>query len=540
VAFDGDADYRIHTHWINAGAGLCACAEPITANRERLQFMIRNMLYPVSLRSRLYAILTSLVLLTMIGGLVMVWYTYRIDRLLNTIIDRNMAAYQAAEALETALVNQKGFVSYYFLDGDPDWIRQLGEYRQIFSQSLETSRRLAENRSQRAVIKKIETEYSKYIIRKDQVIVCYKAGKRDLGAKFHQAVRKQFFIILELCKQYKQVHVRQIVAAREKSSIQAAKLRAIAWLAMLLEFMLGGILIFILVFRILGPLQKLAREADRERAPEKSADEINALSRSVRELIENVDSTQDELEKSREHLLQAEKLALVGKLAAGMAHSIRNPFTSVKMRLFSLSRTLKLNVTQKEDFDVISEEIRHVDTIVQNFLEFSRPPKLQIQPVSPSTVVDAALQLLKHRLKSYDVSVQVVRKKMLPEIQGDPEQLKEVLVNLVVNACEAMTNGGKIIIHEEERFVQPLSRLAVIRVIDDGPGISESIRDKVLQPFFTTREDGTGLGLSIASRIIEEHGGWMDVISENGRGATFIITLPVKEADFEHHSDHRR
>ncbi len=210
------------------------------------------------------------------------------------------------------------------------------------------------------------------------------------------------------------------------------------------------------------------------------------------------------------------------------------------MRLFSLSRTLKLNVTQKEDFDVISEEIRHVDTIVQNLLEFSRPPKLQIQPVSPSTVVDAALQLLKHRLKSYDVSVQVVRKKMLPEIQGDPEQLKEVLVNLVVNACEAMTNGGKIIIHEEERFVQPLSRLAVIRVIDDGPGISESIRDKVLQPFFTTREDGTGLGLSIASRIIEEHGGWMDVISENGRGATFIITLPVKEADFEHHSDHRR
>ncbi|MBW2593355.1 MAG: histidine kinase [Deltaproteobacteria bacterium] len=496
------------------------------------------MLYPVSLRSRLYAILTSLVLLTMIGGLVMVWYTYRIDRLLNTIIDRNMAAYQAAEALETALVNQKGFVSYYFLDGDPDWLRQLGEYRQIFSQSLETSRRLAENRSQKAAIKKIEAEYSKYVIRKDQVIVCYNAGKRDLGVKFHHAVRKQFFIILELCKQYKQVHVRQIVAAREKSSIQAAKLRAIAWLAMLLEFMLGGILIFILVFRILGPLQKLAREADRERVPEKSADEINALSRSVRELIENVDSTQDELEKSREHLLQTEKLALVGKLAAGMAHSIRNPFTSVKMRLFSLSRTLKLNVTQKEDFDVISEEIRHVDTIVQNFLEFSRPPKLQIQPVSPSTVVDAALQLLKHRLKSYDVSVQVVRKKMLPEIPGDPEQLKEVLVNLVVNACEAMTNGGKIIIHEEERFVQPLSRVAVIRVIDDGPGISESIRDKVLQPFFTTREDGTGLGLSIASRIIEEHGGWMDVISENGRGATFIITLPVKEADFEHHSDH--
>ncbi len=500
--------------------------------------MIRNMLYPISLRSRLYVILTSLLLLTMIGGLVMVWYTHRIDGLLSTIIERNLAAYQSAEALETALVNQKGFVSYYFLDGDPDWLRQLGEYRQIFKQSLETSRRLTENEGQKAAIENIASEYDQYIVSKDQVIALYKAGQRDMGARFHKSVRKQFFTVLESCKQYKLVHIRQIITMREKSSRQAAKLRAIAWLAMLFEVILGSMLLFILVFRILEPLQKLAREADRARMPEKSSDEINALSRSVRELIENVDSTQDELAKSREHLLQAEKLALVGKLAAGMAHSIRNPFTSVKMRLFSLSRTLRLNVTQKEDFDVISEEIRHVDTIVQNFLEFSRPPKLQIQQVSPSTVVDAALQLLKHRLKSYDVNVEVVRKKLLPEISGDLEQLKEVLVNLMVNACEAMTGGGKIIIHEEEGFAGPLSRVAVIRVMDDGPGIPESIRDKVLQPFFTTREEGTGLGLSIASRIIEEHGGWIDLISENGQGTTFVITLPVKEVDLGHRSDH--
>ena len=137
--------------------------------------------------------------------------------------------------------------------------------------------------------------------------------------------------------------------------------------------------------------------------------EIKALSRAVRGLIEDVDQTHCELEKSREHLLQAEKMALVGKLAAGMAHSIRNPFTSVKMRLFSLGRTLELTDTQKEDFDVISEEIRHIDTIVQNFLEFSRPPKLKMQPISPSAVVDLALQLLEHRLKSYDVNVKVIR-----------------------------------------------------------------------------------------------------------------------------------
>jgi len=218
---------------------------------------------------------------------------------------------------------------------------------------------------------------------------------------------------------------------------------------------------------------------------------------------------------------------LVGKLAAGMAHSIRNPFTSVKMRLFSLSRSLKLTDTQKEDFDVISEEIRHVDTIVQNFLEFSRPPKLKIQSVSPSVVVDQAITLLKHRLKSYNVEVTIEREQYLPEIEADPEQIKEVIVNLVVNACEAMERGGSIVIREQELVTVSKEKTAVIRLSDNGPGIPESIRDKVLQPFFTTKEEGTGLGLSIAVRIIEEHHGRLDIEKNQEGGATFIISLPI-------------
>jgi len=98
--------------------------------------------------------------------------------------------------------------------------------------------------------------------------------------------------------------------------------------------------------------------------------------------------------------LQSEKMALVGKLAAGTSHSIRNPLTSVKMRLFSLSRSLDLDGDQKEDFDVISKEIGHIDNIVQNFLEFSRPPRLELQSVSLSDIVDQTVRLLRHRLES--------------------------------------------------------------------------------------------------------------------------------------------
>jgi signal transduction histidine kinase len=246
-------------------------------------------------------------------------------------------------------------------------------------------------------------------------------------------------------------------------------------------------------------------------------------------LIEDVDHTKTELERSQEHLLQSEKLAAVGRLAAGMAHSIRNPLTSVKMRLFSMGRSLDLSTTQKEDFDVISEEIRHIDNIVQNFLEFSRPPKLKMQTISPSDVVDMALQLLRHRLESYGAGVKLHRPRRLPEVVADPEQLKEVLVNLLINACEATGAGGRIVISEQEDSIQPLGRVVVIRVNDNGPGVSEAIQDRLFEPFVSTKEEGTGLGLSIAARIIEEHGGQLNLNSTEGRGATFTIVLPCKE-----------
>jgi signal transduction histidine kinase len=193
-----------------------------------------------------------------------------------------------------------------------------------------------------------------------------------------------------------------------------------------------------------------------------------------------------------------------------------------------LSRSLNLSGTQKEDFDVISEEIGHIDTIVQNFLEFSRPPKLKMQPVSPSTVVDTAIQLLCYRLESYNVDATIHRDKKLPAIDADPDQLKEAIVNLIVNACEAMTGGGTIDIHERVLAAAPNRQDAEIRISDSGPGIAPAAVNKVFDPFFTTKEDGTGLGLSIVSRIIQEHGGRVGLYSEEGRGTTFTIVLPVK------------
>ena len=387
----------------------------------------------LSLRLKIYLILTSFVFVTLLGAGVMFWYTYKIEGVFNHLIEKDIAAFQSAEALESALVNQKGFVTYYFLDRDPDWLRQLGEYRQIFKQKLYDTKELSEEETQKKIVNNIEKEYNVYIELKDSVIGYYQAGESEKGAILHKEVRKRFSAILDLCNEYKNLHKNRIIQAKQESHNEAVNLRFFSISGLLTIIVLVIAMAFFLINNILRPVDRLIIEAGREVKSGSTdgsvykEDEIKVLAESVRDLIDDIDYTHTELEKSREHLQQAEKMALVGKLAAGMAHSIRNPFTSVKMRLFSLGRSQNMAETQKDDINVISEEIKHIDTIVQNFLEFSRPPKLKIQRVSPSVVVDLALQLLVHRLKSYDVTVEVIRKKPLPEINADPEQLKEVL-----------------------------------------------------------------------------------------------------------------
>ena len=497
------------------------------------------MLQKIDLRYKLYLALGSLGAISLLGGVVMIWYTFQMQHLLTDITEKNLAASQAASALETALVNQKGFVTYYFLDGNPEWLDQFDQTRQEFKKRLNDARFLAQNEHQMTAVGQIELQFENYMRVKDQVIAYYKQGDRERGAKLHRQVREQFEQILSLCEDYKNSQTESIRHAQAKHAREARRLRYIALMAVILSAGLVILISWIIARQIIRPIAILLDSATQRVHIDRSGNMVSALSNSVHGLIRNTDQIQQELEKSREHLVHAEKLAMVGKLAAGMAHSIRNPFTSVKMRLFSLNRSLKLTATQKEDFEVISQEIKHIDTIVQNFLEFSRPPKLIMQRVSPSTIVDTTLQLLAHRLKSYNANVRLVRKTQLPRVVADPEQIKEVLVNIMINACEAMVEGGTITIEEEVNGTRHSGQVC-IRITDSGPGISPADSEKIFLPFFTTKDDGTGLGLSIAKRIMDEHGGTLFQSSPAGGGACFAMTLPIPmEKNREHDSNHR-
>ncbi|MEF2144664.1 MAG: ATP-binding protein [Desulfovibrionaceae bacterium] len=489
-----------------------------------------------SLRLRIFTLLFALVLVAALWSGFTLWSNSRTQALVVKMVDQDMAALAAAQGLESDLVMQKGYATYYFLNNDEAWLTQLKTHRAAFERWLTRARKLARLPEALEVLGRIESEYLRYILNKDQVIGLYQQGEREAGSRLHWEVRRQFESLYSLCEEFKRLHEENIREAGEQYKQQARLVAAMSWTAMPLALILGLLLGVLLLRRVLDPIRRLAAEGGGfcELPPGRIMDEVKALSSRMENLVQDMDQTHSKLVQSQEHLMQTEKLAMVGKLAAGVAHSIRNPLTSVKMRLFSLERSLSMNEHQREDFEVISEEIAHLDTIIRNFLEFSRRPKLKFQQVSPSDVVDTTLELLRHRLESGGVEVRLARGRKLPTVNADPDQIKEVLANLILNACEAMGPGGTITIMEERGVVEPLGKVALIRLDDTGPGIPENLHEQVFEPFFSTKEEGTGLGLAIAKRIMEEHGGWLNLRPGSGKGAGFVLVLPCRSEEVWH------
>jgi signal transduction histidine kinase len=486
------------------------------------------MIIKLSLKTQIYLIITILMITISVCAIVIMIYTQRLESLITSIIKEDLVAFKVAESMEVALVNHKGFVTYYFLDKNPDWLRKIGEYRQEFKERLQDARKINNTSAQKKILDLIEVNYKKYIVQKDQIIQLYNQGEIEQGRELHKFVRRWFFQIIDYCESYKNSFSEQIKQSSVKSYKQANRLRGFVILGLVVTVLMGFSIVFILITKIWNPLKKLTKQIHSSPDPNSDKqDEVESFQHDVQGLIYNVGEKEKELEQNREHLIQKEKLALVGKLASGMAHSVRNPLTSVKMRLFSLGRTIEFDQSQREDFDVIGEEIQHVDNIVQNFLEFSRPPRLKTQKISPSEIVDQTLEILEQRLQHYEVVVSVKRGLILPEIKVDPEQFREALVNLIINACEAIGKGGKININEVIDIGKNNIKQSIIGICDNGSGIPSEVRSAIFKPFFTTKDEGTGLGLSIVARIIEGHNGTICVRENKPTGTCFIITLPV-------------
>jgi len=237
-----------------------------------------------------------------------------------------------------------------------------------------------------------------------------------------------------------------------------------------------------------------------------------------------------ELNEAQARIIQSEKMAVVGTFASGLAHEIRNPLNSIALQLSILERRvapLPKGVTGeiKELVGVIREEVKRLDNLVGDFLQFSRSNRVQYRPTALDALVDEVTRLLRPEARASGVSLRRQRiGEAIPDLRVDPEKMKQVVINLVQNAIEAMPEGGVATV--ESGLVDGR---AVLLVRDSGPGLPEGL--DVFQLFVTTKAQGTGLGLSIAQQIVLEHGGEIAAASEPGKGATFTVSLPVERSE---------
>ena len=294
------------------------------------------------------------------------------------------------------------------------------------------------------------------------------------------------------------------------------------------------VLIFVLTMIVMRPIGKIVEMSRNVIAGNLSArvgirprGEMGVLCQAVDGMADALAEREAQLRQAtRQQVTRAEKLASIGRLAAGVAHEINNPLTGVLTFAHLLRDKSNMEPQDVKDLDLIIHETTRAADIVRGLLDFSRERPTLMEELDLNDVVNRTVRLIANQQKFERIVIENVLQDNLPAVRGDMNQLQQALLNLTLNACAAMPQGGRLTI-----ATSASDGKVVMKVSDTGCGIKEEDLDRIFEPFFTTQPigKGTGLGLSVTYGIIQQHGGTLEVESTPGHGTTFTIALPLLE-----------
>jgi len=253
-------------------------------------------------------------------------------------------------------------------------------------------------------------------------------------------------------------------------------------------------------------------------------DEIGDLGRNFNQMVTQLRESREEIERlHRTQMSRAEHFATLGEVATGLAHEIRNPLAGIAGVIEIIGRDLPSSSPARAVVKDVRQEIARINHIVTDLLQTARPHPPKVRKSDLNTTVEHAVMLGRQQAMTKGIEVALHKDPSLPEVEHDSDQIHQVLLNLLLNAQQAIETKGKI-----EVTVERKGPNAVIDVKDNGRGIAPEHLPNIFRPFYTTKGDGTGLGLSLARRIVEDHHGRIDVTSTVGRGTTFAVVLPLQ------------
>jgi signal transduction histidine kinase len=243
----------------------------------------------------------------------------------------------------------------------------------------------------------------------------------------------------------------------------------------------------------------------------------------LRRTTAQLDRAHHQLRENFEAMKRTEQLSALGQLSAGLAHEIRNPLASIEGAATVMQRDLQNQERRREFLEIIQKETRRLNRLLTNFLDFAKPRQPDLKIVAINGLLDSVMELAQHAVQNGRLELELV-KEVQPDLQTvrcDEEQIKQVLLNLVMNAIQAMPQGGRVVLAAQRSGSE-----VAIDVQDQGSGISSGNVERVFDPFFTTKPMGSGLGLSIAHQIVTQHGGAVKITRNSAAGLTVRVLLP--------------
>jgi signal transduction histidine kinase len=297
--------------------------------------------------------------------------------------------------------------------------------------------------------------------------------------------------------------------------------------------------------RLIG-IMNLSHKFDKDFYSQEDVDLLTTLANQTAIALENARLYED-LKKSKSYIRRADRLASLGTLTAGLAHEIRNPLTAIKTLTQLLPERLEDEEFRNEFLHIASGEVDRISSLVNELLEFARPsdPKFELEEINP--ILDGMILLTSTESKKKKIEIVRDYLQDLPPISIDREQVKQVFLNILLNAIEATPANGKIVVKTRSYLKPGGTPYLQVEIADNGSGIPREFLEDIFNPFFTTKPKGSGLGLSISNQIVQDHDGYIHVESQVNRGSSFFINLPLTQdmvrpkrriEDIEDHPDY--
>jgi signal transduction histidine kinase len=479
-------------------------------------------------------------LLLCVACLLSAWHVNRLQGSLTNIMAKKVSSMQVAQELESRARQLRFHCFLYLIDPDAALLREIQADQKTFEAWLDRAEKAAATSAERTQVEAIRQGYIRYRteFRQAKAEVAREGPKRDFRrVDADHPIRH----VTDPCREYLLTNVELMDRAAEESALFTRRLQ-LTLLLLALGGPLGGLIsgygiarglsrsLYLLSVRV----QDMAQQLDRDVAAVHLTPDgdLHHLDRQLTHVLERVSEVTQRLQRQQNEMLRAQQLSAVGQLAASVAHEVRNPLTSIKMLVEAALRDRKPRPFTEDNLRIVHGEILRLEQTVQGLLDFARPPKLQKQPCDLRAVVAQAVELIRVRARQQKVEVEMNSPEEPIHAVVDPGQFCTVLVNLLVNALDAMPHGGRLKI-----LLYAIGKESIrLEVADSGEGVSAEMVGQLFTPFVSTKATGSGLGLSISKRIIEEHGGRIAATNRAGGGACFAITLPATVSE-ESHAD---